>query len=1059
MHKKTIVFFFKMFLSLALVIVLSEGISFAANMGAPHSNSLQHFVASGKLPPGIQKEIGETGQAEILLILDDSDVRELARQMRQARNLKYDDAGVISEKARIYKQKKDSVLSRISPGNFKFLKDYDKFPIVYLEVDEDALGVLLNMDEVRYIGENKVVEPYLAESLPLISAPQAHLAGATGAGTSVAVLDTGVDYTLAAFGSCTAPGAPVGTCKVAYAQDFATEDNSLDDDGHGTNVSGIVVGVAPDTRVLGLDIFRTNGSAYYDDIISALNWVVANKTTYNTVAVNMSFGVDEYTGPCPSDALAVAISEIKTSGITTAAASGNNGYTNALGSPACAPEAISVGAVYDSNLGGINWSVCTDLTTAADMVTCFSNSSSFLTMLAPGAIIDAAGIAMGGTSQAAPHVSGAVAVAKGQDNSLTVDQVISRLTSTGVSVFDDRNNITKPRLDLYGLVTITNPIIGAAPTSLSFKGAEGGLDPADKSMSITNNGAGTLNWSVSSSETWLTLDPASGTGAGNVTLSVNTTGLSAGIYNAVITITAAGALNTPQTVPVTLEVINTAYSEDFELGNLTKFPWATGGSSAWTVQNSIKHTGNFAVKSPVMTDSQLSYLEVTLNVTSPGDISFWYKVSSEPRWDKLVFRIDGSIKGTWEGYSGEIDWSQETVSVTAGIHTFRWEYSKDGSVSQGSDAVWLDDIFFPPSNNLVPNPSVSPSTKDFGSVSVSGTSAAQSFTVSNTGTGNLIISTVSLTGSHGSQFTKENDACSGQTLSPSGTCTVDVRFTPSSTGSKGAILSISSNYPVAATAALSGTGTVSYTLTLNKTGSTGTGTVTSEPSGINCGADCTGPYNSGTAVILTAAPDANSTFAGWSGGGCSGTDSCAVTISSNTTVTAIFNMVPPTADFAGSPVSGDALLNVSFFDSSSNNPVSWSWTFGDGGTSTQQNPVHQYVNPGVFTVSLTATNAGGSDTLTKTDYINVSSLPLRISGAPPSYYSSITAAYGAAAGGDIIQEQAAVFPEDLNCNRNISVTLKGGYDSLFETNTGATTISGSLTISYGTVIIENISIQ
>ncbi len=96
-----------------------------------------------------------------------------------------------------------------------------------------------------------------------------------GAGTSVAVLDTGVDYTLAAFGTCTAPGAPAGTCKVAYAQDFAPDDSILDDvDGHGTNVSGIVVGVAPDTKILGLDVFSTDGSAYYSDILSALDWVI-----------------------------------------------------------------------------------------------------------------------------------------------------------------------------------------------------------------------------------------------------------------------------------------------------------------------------------------------------------------------------------------------------------------------------------------------------------------------------------------------------------------------------------------------------------------------------------------------------------------------------------------------------------------------------------------------------------------------------------------------------------------------------------------------------------------
>jgi PKD repeat protein len=342
---------------------------------------------------------------------------------------------------------------------------------------------------------------------------------------------------------------------------------------------------------------------------------------------------------------------------------------------------------------------------------------------------------------------------------------------------------------------------------------------------------------------------------------------------------------------------------------------------------------------------------------------------------------------------------------------------------------------------------------------VSGASAAQTFTVSNTGTGNLVIGTLSLSGGDAANFTKQNDNCTGQTVIPAGSCTVEIKFTPSSTGPKTASLSIPSNYPTAATASLSGTGELQYTLTVNKNGSTGTGTVTSGPSGISCGADCSEPYANGAVVTLTAAPDAGSSFAGWSGGGCSGTGSCVVTINSNTAVTAIFNTIPPIADFSGTPVSGDALLNVSFTDSSSNNPVSWSWTFGDGGTSTAQNPSHIYEDPGTYTVSLTATNAGGPSTTTKTNYITVTSLPLRISGAPPSYYSSLTAAYGAAAGGDAIQGQAEVFTEDLNCNRNISVTLKGGYDATFAGNTGFTTINGSLTITSGTVTVENIVIQ
>ena len=83
-----------------------------------------------------------------------------------------------------------------------------------------------------------------------------------------------------------------------------------------------------------------------------------------------------------------------------------------------------------------------------------------------------------------------------------------------------------------------------------------------------------------------------------------------------------------------------------------------------------------------------------------------------------------------------------------------------------------------------------------------------------------------------------------------------------------------------------------FTITLAKAG-TGTGTVTG--SGINCGTTCTGTYSSGSLVTLSATPDAGSTFAGWSGGGCSGTGQCTTTVTSNQTITSAFNLAPAPA--------------------------------------------------------------------------------------------------------------------------------------------------------------------
>ncbi|MFV1981667.1 MAG: PKD domain-containing protein, partial [Rhodothermia bacterium] len=80
---------------------------------------------------------------------------------------------------------------------------------------------------------------------------------------------------------------------------------------------------------------------------------------------------------------------------------------------------------------------------------------------------------------------------------------------------------------------------------------------------------------------------------------------------------------------------------------------------------------------------------------------------------------------------------------------------------------------------------------------------------------------------------------------------------------------------------------------------------------------------------------------------------------------------PPVAAFSGTPTSGEAALNVSFNDQSSGAPTSWNWTFGDGGTSTDQNPTRTYTAAGNYTVSLTASNGQGSDDEIKTNYITV----------------------------------------------------------------------------------------
>jgi len=134
--------------------------------------------------------------------------------------------------------------------------------------------------------------------------------------------------------------------------------------------------------------------------------------------------------------------------------------------------------------------------------------------------------------------------------------------------------------------------------------------------------------------------------------------------------------------------------ESFESGDFTAFPWVNNSTNPWTIISgtSNAHFGNYAAKSGAIGNNGSTTLQITMEVSSAGNISFWRKVSSEANYDWLKFYIDNNETGSW---SGEIGWSEVSYPVTAGSHIFKWTYSKDvGSVS-GSDCAWLDDIRFP----------------------------------------------------------------------------------------------------------------------------------------------------------------------------------------------------------------------------------------------------------------------------------------------------------------------------------------------------------------------------
>ncbi len=285
------------------------------------------------------------------------------------------------------------------------------------------------------------VKLFADASLRLVNRPPVQtVMGRTGSGQIVAVIDSGVDCSQAAYGPCSAPGVGSG-CEVVASCYTATNTatppvgDTLDTIGHGTKVSTVALSVAPGARIAALGVF-TGCASNSSDAIEAINWAIANRVADNIVAVNLSLGDGiNHTDNCAGNVLATPVNSARNAGTVVVAATGNDAFTTGIAAPAWVSAAVAVGAVYSANWGGLTWSGCTDASTVADQVVCFSNSGALLDLLVPGALFNFNGSNTGGTSVAAPMVAGAVAVLNAQFPAETVRQIEARLLNTAVVAY------------------------------------------------------------------------------------------------------------------------------------------------------------------------------------------------------------------------------------------------------------------------------------------------------------------------------------------------------------------------------------------------------------------------------------------------------------------------------------------------------------------------------------------------------------------------------------------------------------------------------------------------
>ncbi|MBZ0089617.1 MAG: S8 family serine peptidase, partial [Thermoanaerobaculia bacterium] len=374
----------------------------------------------------------------------------------------------------------EATLSQLEGTGYRVIARFRSIPYLALELDAAALSRLIALDRVVSLHEDVAVPPALASSAPVIGAPEAWASGFDGSGQVVAVLDTGVDkahpffeggrvVAEACFSSSSA--LVVGLCPGGGSTSTAPGSAApcsaaITGCSHGTHVAGIAVGddgegpnygIARGADLIAVQVFSRfddpascGGSApciraQSTDLIQALLHVLDLRETFSIASVNLSLGSGQYFDRQSCDqanpAFKAAVDQLRSVGIATVIATGNDGHVDSIAWPACTSTAVSVGATEDDD----------ELYTSG-------NVADFVDLMAPGvgivsAVPGGASSSKTGTSMAAPHVAGAWALLKQQAPGASVTELLGRLRETATVLADDRpegevTDLRRIRVDL-----------------------------------------------------------------------------------------------------------------------------------------------------------------------------------------------------------------------------------------------------------------------------------------------------------------------------------------------------------------------------------------------------------------------------------------------------------------------------------------------------------------------------------------------------------------------------------------------------------------------------------
>lgn len=339
-----------------------------------------------------------------------------------------------------------------------------------VEVTAEEVAVLDAAPGVASIEPNRQLELFLSQSKSRIGADVAHGASRVGAGTRIAVIDSGIDGDHPAFAgaistaeeNCFVPITADDPCPLGRgtAGAGAAEACSAGDCWHGTHVAsiaagraggGATTGVAPAAQIIPIRVFYSDAadpyippgqtSATTSDLLAALAYVRQRDLVDPIDVVNLSLGFaqNDVAGFCDqlSPSITQEIRRLRDQRVAVVAATGNNGSGTYVAYPACVEAATAVTATPDSS----------------DDVWVGSDTGSPVELAAPGSWITAASTGGGtttaeGTSMAAPHVAGAIALLRERYGDQSVAWLEERLWATGVTVVDPTNGLQLRRVDV-----------------------------------------------------------------------------------------------------------------------------------------------------------------------------------------------------------------------------------------------------------------------------------------------------------------------------------------------------------------------------------------------------------------------------------------------------------------------------------------------------------------------------------------------------------------------------------------------------------------------------------